>query len=174
MGARLTMRFYQVLCIGCGTQFKHSGDNGTPDPGYCGHCGCRCKIIGAGETEEEHEEAATGAKRSSMYPKGAQFPARYDLMMRNAVGMRRLAETWGEGFEKYGADNWMKGFPASVLLAHAIAHIASYLEGDRSEDHLAHCAWNVLALCWVEEHKPELLDLTMPVQASLQAADSQP
>lgn len=115
------------------------------------------------------ETASTGAERTSMYPKGEKFAARYDLMFRNDVGMRRLAETWGEGFEKYGADNWMKGFPASVFISHALEHIRLYLSGDRSEDHLAHGAWNLLALCWVEEKKPELLDLTMPVLSSLQA-----
>jgi len=111
---------------------------------------------------EEREEASTGAKRDSWYPPGVKFPARYDLMFRNAEGMRRLAETWGEGFVKYGPDNWMKGFPSSVLISHALEHIRLYLKGDRSEDHLAHGAWNLLALCWVEENKPELLDLTMP------------
>lgn len=95
-----------------------------------------------------------------MYPQGAKFPARYDLMMRNGPGMRRLAETWGEGFAKYGPDNWMSGFPASVLLSHAQDHVAKYLTGNNDEDHLAHAAWNLLVLCWVEENKPELLDLT--------------
>jgi hypothetical protein len=109
--------------------------------------------------------AATGAIRSKLYPEGAKFPARYDLMFRNAAGMRRLAETWGEGNEKYGPDNWMKGFPATVMVSHALEHIRLYLAGDTSEDHLAHCAWNVLALCWIEENKPDLIDITFPAQS---------
>jgi hypothetical protein len=109
--------------------------------------------------------AATGAIRSKLYPEGTKFPARYDLMFRNAAGMRRLAETWGEGNEKYGPDNWMKGFPATVMVSHALEHIRLYLAGDTSEDHLAHCAWNVLALCWVEENKPDLIDITFPAQS---------
>ncbi len=103
------------------------------------------------------------ANRENWYPQGRNFPARYDLMMRNDVGMRRLAETWGEGEAKYGPDNWMKGFPESVLISHTMEHIRLYLLGDKSEDHLAHAAWNLLALCWVEERKPELLDLTKPL-----------
>lgn len=117
-------------------------------------------------TEAAQEEASTGAKRSSLYPKGAQFPARYDLMWRNAAGMRRLAEAWGEGFNKYGADNWFKGFAESVLISHTLEHIRLYLAGDKTEDHLGHCSWNILALCWIEENKPELLDLTKPEQKS--------
>lgn len=102
--------------------------------------------------------------RDHLYPPGTKFPARYDLMMRNAAGMRRLAETWGEGYEKYGADNWMGGFPASAMISHALEHIRLYLAGDKSEDHLAHGAWNLLGLCWIEENKPECMDLTFPTQ----------
>lgn len=152
---------------------------------YCPRCGrnVKVKLVAAGYACENceqvlvsghpeppaHEQAATGAVRSKLYPPGTKFPARYDLMFRNAAGMRRLAETWGEGFAKYGADNWMKGFPASVFVSHALEHFRLYLAGDRSEDHLAHIAWNALALCWVEENKPELLDLTMPVQVCFSA-----
>lgn len=39
---------------------------------------------------------------------------------------------------------------------HAIAHLYAYLSGDRSEDHLAHAAWNCLAACHSEELWPEL------------------
>lgn len=104
----------------------------------------------------KQETASTGCKREKLYG------PRYDLMMRNEPGIRRLAETWSEGNEKYGPDNWMKGFPISVALNHALDHIAKYLSGDRSEDHLAHGAWNLLHACYIEEKKPELCDLTMP------------
>lgn len=60
--------------------------------------------------------------------------------------LRRLAETCGEGEIKYGANNWLNGFKFTELLDHAIAHANSYLEGDESEDHLAHGLWNVLVL----------------------------
>lgn len=112
----------------------------------------------------QHETSETGAVRSSVYPQGAQFPIRLDLLFRNSAGLRRLAETWGEGEAKYGPDNWMKGHKESCYISHALEHIRLYLAGDKSEDHLAHGAWNLLALCWVEENKPELLDLTKPNQ----------
>jgi len=82
---------------------------------------------------------------------------RFDLI--TPIGLRRLAETCAEGASKYGDRNWEKGMPASVMLNHAIRHIYLYLQGDRSEDHLAHAAWNLLGVCHFEETKPELIDI---------------
>lgn len=106
------------------------------------------------------ETHATGATRSTLYPKGQRFPIRLDLLLLNGAGLRRLAEAFGEGFLKYGRDNWKKGFPESVLLGHAVDHLLNYAEGDTSEDHLAHALWNLLTLCYVQEKLPELLDVT--------------
>jgi len=33
-----------------------------------------------------------------------------------------------------------------------------WLQGDRTEDHLAHAAWNIFALMHFEETRPELID----------------
>ena len=82
---------------------------------------------------------------------------RWDLI--TPIGLRRLAETCAEGAKKYGVNNWQKGIPASDLINHAIRHLYLYLAGDVSEDHLAHAAWNLLAVCHFEETKPELIDI---------------
>lgn len=108
----------------------------------------------------DHVELPTGAKRSNAYPPGKVFPARYDLLFRNATALRRLAETWGEGEAKYGQNNWSKGFPESVDVSHALEHIRLYLAGDLADDHLSHAVWNLMHLMWVQDNKPELLDLT--------------
>jgi hypothetical protein len=50
----------------------------------------------------------------------------------------------GQGAERYGENNWQKGFPVPDVLNHAMAHIVNYLSGDRSEDHLGHAACNLL------------------------------
>lgn len=97
----------------------------------------------------------TGAVRSTIH--GPDGP-RYDLMMSNNVAMRRIAETFGEGFKKYGADNWKKGFPTSEYYNHAMIHLSAWTAGDFSEDHLAHACWNLMAIMWQEENKPELQD----------------
>jgi hypothetical protein len=82
---------------------------------------------------------------------------RFDLIPQ--AGLRRLAETCAEGAVKYGPRNWEAGIPASVMLNHALRHIHLYLVGDDTEDHLAHGAWNLLALCDYEEKRPDVIDL---------------
>ena len=75
------------------------------------------------------------------------------------IGMRRMAETMKEGFDKYGAYNWEAGMPIGDILNHAIAHIYAYLENPsavRGEDDLAHAAWNLFAAMHMEEKHPEL------------------
>lgn len=94
----------------------------------------------------------TGAQRSSGEGKG-----RYDLIPTRPV--RRLAKHYEKGANAYGARNWEKGMPFSRLIDSAKRHIDQYLEGDRSEDHLAAVAWNVFALMHFEEVKPELNDV---------------
>lgn len=89
--------------------------------------------------------------------KNAKFPARFDLV--SPIGLRRLAETYGEGALKYNDHNWRKGMPVSVMLNHAAAHVNAYLTGDASEDHLAHAAWNLFAIMHFEETRPDLFDL---------------
>lgn len=79
---------------------------------------------------------------------------RYDLI--SPIGLRRVAETCAEGAAKYGDYNWERGMPISEMLNHGIAHIYNYLAGDRSEDHLAHAAWNLLGAMHSEEMWPQL------------------
>jgi hypothetical protein len=94
----------------------------------------------------------TGAVRS-----GDADETRFDLIPQ--VGLRRVAETCAEGAAKYGERNWEAGIPASVMLNHALRHLHLYLVGDAAEDHLAHAAWNILALCDYEERRPHVIDL---------------
>lgn len=97
---------------------------------------------------------ATGAVRGAVQ-------TRYDLI--SPIGLRRVAETCHEGAEKYGDHNWEKGMQVSVMANHAIAHLYKYLSGDRSEDHLAHAAWNCLGAMHSEELWRNLnLDLRGP------------
>lgn len=101
---------------------------------------------------EDKQKFATGAVRSS-----DAAGVRYDLI--TPVGLRRLAETYKEGSVKYGDNNWQKGFPASDVMNHAMRHIMLWLDGDKTEDHLAHAAWNLLTIMHFEERKPECIDV---------------
>jgi len=86
----------------------------------------------------EVTQFTTGAIRSTDASK-----VRYDLI--SPIGLQRIAETYHEGAEKYTDFNWERGMPVHDLLNHAIRHQYLYLSGDRSEDHLAHAAWGLLA-----------------------------
>jgi len=57
------------------------------------------------------------------------------------------------GAIKYEVRGWEKGFPHSLHLNSAMRHLQQYLEGDRSEDHLSACNFNVFAIT----HNNELI-----------------
>ncbi|NBV47261.1 MAG: hypothetical protein EBR86_16900 [Planctomycetia bacterium] len=91
----------------------------------------------------------TGAVRSNEVE-----DLRYDLI--TPIGLREVARAYAEGAKKYGDFNWEKGMPVHDLLNHAIAHIYRFLEGDRSEPHLGHAGWNLLAAIHSHEAWPQL------------------
>lgn len=103
---------------------------------------------------QERREYDTGAVRSADCEQ-----TRYDLI--SPIGLERLARTYAEGAEKFGAFNWENGMPVNDLLNHAIAHIYKFLGGDRGEDHLAHAAWNLLGAIHSIELWPGLNDGTL-------------
>jgi hypothetical protein len=94
----------------------------------------------------------TGAKRSDRRGKG-----RYDLIPSRPL--ERVAKVYEDGAAVHGDWNWAKGFKMSRTLDSAERHIRQYLDGDRSEDHLAQAVWNLMATMWFEEHAPETNDL---------------
>ena len=72
------------------------------------------------------------------------------------IGLLAVARTSGEGADKYGRYNYMKGMPVHDLLNHVLRHIILYLLGDRSEPHLPHAAWGLLAAIQSQALDPEL------------------
>lgn len=91
----------------------------------------------------------TGAVRSSDVE---EF--RYDLI--SPIGLREVARACAEGAAKYGDWNWERGMPVNDLLNHVLAHIYKFLAGDRSEPHLGHAAWGMLAAIHSQELWPHL------------------
>lgn len=91
----------------------------------------------------------TGAIRSS-----DAEATRYDLV--SPIGLEAVARACAEGAAKYGDYNWEAGMPVHDLLNHALRHVYRYLAGDRSEDHLGHAAWGMLAAIHSEAVWPEL------------------
>jgi hypothetical protein len=80
---------------------------------------------------------STGAHRDPNTDKG-----RYDLI--SPLFLRRLAVHTQKGGKARGDRNWEAGMPLSVVIDSAIRHLYAFLEGDRSEDHLAAGAWNIM------------------------------
>jgi hypothetical protein len=65
--------------------------------------------------------------------------------------LRRLAKVYREGAIHYGQINYHKGIPVSNILNHAIEHLMKWLDGSRTEDHLAKVAWAMFTLIFYEE-----------------------
>ena len=93
----------------------------------------------------KRQEFSTGARRDVQVGKPA-----FHLIPIPAL--KRLAELYARGAEKYGEHNWQKGMPFSRVFASLLRHAYQYAEGDRSEDHLAAVAWNAFALMTYEVH----------------------
>ena len=94
---------------------------------------------------------ASGAVRGA-----EQAKVRYDLI--SHIGLRRLAETCHEGAVRHLPRNWEQGIPTVDLLNHAFDHLLGYCNGDRSEDHLAHATWNLVAAMDNEERRPAMME----------------
>jgi hypothetical protein len=84
---------------------------------------------------------------------------RYDLIPPELL--KRLAEVYARGAEKYGDYNWQlaeseeeyKRFTAS-----AFRHFEQWRAGERDEDHAMQCVWNIIAYEWHVEHKKGVHD----------------
>ena len=98
---------------------------------------------------DEVKRFDTGAVRS----KDAES-TRFDLI--SPIALEALAATYAEGSAKYGDANWERGMPVHDLLNHAIRHIYIYLSGDRSEPHLPHAAWGIMAAIHSDKLWPHL------------------
>ncbi len=92
----------------------------------------------------ERQQFSTGAVRDRQAGKG-----RYDLLPPAAI--RRLADIFERGANKYSARNWEKGLPLSRFIDSALRHTFQYLEGRRDEDHIGQAAWNLLCALHTDE-----------------------
>jgi type I restriction-modification system DNA methylase subunit len=87
----------------------------------------------------KREQFTTGMERDTNDNK-----PRYDLIW--LPGIRRVAELMARGAKKYTARNWEKASTEEELnrfKESALRHMYQYLEGDRSEDHMAAVVFNL-------------------------------
>jgi hypothetical protein len=95
----------------------------------------------------------TGAVRGTDHAK-----CRLDLIPLEAL--EGFGAAFAEGIEKYGIDNWLKGFPQREVINHAIIHLYKYLNGDTFEDHLGHAMWNVGVASYQAKRRPDMCKLS--------------
>lgn len=105
----------------------------------------------------------TGAQRDMQSGK-----PRYDLMP--VSSMRRVAELYARGAEKYGEDNWQKGIPLRSTYASLFRHLMQWADGETDEDHLAAVVWNALTLMWTED---QIRAGRLPVELATVGPESQ-
>lgn len=55
-----------------------------------------------------------------------------------------IGRVMAKGAIDHGDNNWRGGIPDSVLMDHALRHIALHCEGDTTEPHLAHATCSLL------------------------------
>ena len=76
---------------------------------------------------------------------------RYDLIPPQVL--KRLAELYARGAEKYGENNYQKANSPEEyqrFIASAFRHFEQWRAGDDDEDHAMGCIWNIIAY---EYHK---------------------
>ena len=75
-----------------------------------------------------------------------------------------LSKVFNQGAEKYSEHNWLKGMPYSWCVSSAKRHLNKFLLGEAHDPetgchHLAHAAWNLLAIISYEKRKVGEADL---------------
>lgn len=103
------------------------------------------KVVDSGAPREEF---GTGAVRDAASGKG-----RFDLIPMYAI--KRLAIHYENGAAKYADRNWEKGIPLHRYVNSAFSHLGAFMDGDRTEDHLAAILWNVAGYIWTEREMRE-------------------
>lgn len=83
---------------------------------------------------------------------------RYDLLEPFAI--EQLVRVFTKGADKYAPNNWLRGLPWMDVVASLERHIAEFKKGDDFDSetgllHMAHAAWNALAIVSYYKHRPE-------------------
>lgn len=84
---------------------------------------------------KKYRKFSTGSKRDD----NSNKPFVHNLKGYTRI---RFGYLMTKGARNYGDNNWEKGIPSSCYLESLDRHLAMYLNGDRSEDHLASIIFN--------------------------------
>lgn len=86
---------------------------------------------------------------------------RYDLLEPYAI--EQLAKVFTKGAEKYADNNWLQGLKWSNVTSSLKRHLAAFEQGEDFDKetqllHIAHVAWNAMALVSNYKYHPDLDD----------------
>lgn len=86
-----------------------------------------------------------------------------DVTMIPYIALEEISKTLMFGETKHGRNNYKKGLPYSKFIGSAMRHLGKYNDGidtdeESGENHIAHCAANLLMLLWTINNKPEMDD----------------
>lgn len=107
-----------------------------------------CELLGKCRRAEPQPTAPTAPTVESA-SHASEGKVRLDLI--HPLWTWSLGQVCTAGAAKYGRWNWLKGMPWSELVGSAKRHIELWLSGESTDPetgchHLAHAAWNCLAL----------------------------
>lgn len=90
---------------------------------------------------------------------------RYDLLEPYAI--EQLVKIFTMGSKKYEPNNWLKGLPWMDVVASLERHLAEFKKGDDFDKesqllHMAHVAWNAMAIVSYYKHRPEFDNRRLP------------
>jgi len=86
---------------------------------------------------------------------------RWDLMPWECLD--EVAQVFTFGCTKYAERNWERGIHTGRLIGSTIRHLFEWMMGrdydiESGIHHLAHAAWNILAIRWMTIHRKEYVD----------------
>lgn len=82
---------------------------------------------------------------------------RYDLIPHELL--KRLAELYTRGAEKYDDDNWKKSeTPKEInrFKESGFRHFIQWIAGEEDEDHAVAAIWNIISYEWHAKHKNDI------------------
>lgn len=86
---------------------------------------------------------------------------RWDLMDWESIG--DIVKVYTMGAAKYEDENWRKGIAWRRIFAALMRHLMAFWLGEETDKesglpHLAHAAWQCIALLWYSKHRREFDD----------------
>lgn len=107
------------------------------------------------ETEIIEAKARLSNMKSRLFETGAKRDSNEGkAFIHNLLGYtrQRFGYHMALGAKNYGDGNWLKGLPTECYLESVDRHLASFMDGDRSEDHLSAIIFGIQG-CMINEKK---------------------